>query len=145
MANPVEQVADVNGSPTKPLPVSGFGVVDAHVAGTPVQLASLLETEEERGTAPNLNNQLIWTTKAMATGMLKIVGHCQYYEMEDVELVLSSDLPILKVEIYDMTNRLINLKTAPENSINVSDLKSGNYILKIYTEKGFTNIKMIKE
>ena len=61
-------------------------------------------------------------------------------------LNLSSDLPILKVEIYDMTSRLINLKkTAPENSINVSDLKSGNYILKIYTEKGFTNIKMIKE
>jgi len=58
---------------------------------------------------------------------------------------LSSELPILKVEIYDMTSRLINLNTAPENSINVSDLKSGNYILKIYTEKGFTNIKMIKE
>jgi len=60
-------------------------------------------------------------------------------------LNLSSELPILKVEIYDMTSRLINLKTAPENSINVSDLKSGNYMLKIYTEKGFTNIKMIKE
>ena len=51
-------------------------MVDAHVAGTPVQLASFLEAEEEKGTAPNLNNELIWTPKAMATGMLQIVGHC---------------------------------------------------------------------
>jgi hypothetical protein len=60
-------------------------------------------------------------------------------------LNLSSVLPILKVEIYDMAGRLINLKTAPENNINVSDLKAGNYILKIYTEKGITVTKMIKE
>jgi hypothetical protein len=60
-------------------------------------------------------------------------------------LNLNSVFPIQKVEIYDMAGRLINLKTAPENTINVSDLKSGNYILKIYTEKGITNTKMIKE
>jgi hypothetical protein len=60
-------------------------------------------------------------------------------------LNLSSVFPILKVEIYDMTGRLISLKTAPEDTINVSDLKSGNYILKIYTEKGITNTKIIKE
>ena len=85
MEEGVGAVADVAGSPAQPLPVAEFGVVDAHVSGTPVQLASLLQAEEERGTAPNLNNQLIWTTKFMATSMLQIVGHCQYYEMEDVE------------------------------------------------------------
>jgi hypothetical protein len=40
-------------------------VVDAHVAGTPVQLESLLEAEEGRGTVTNLNNQLMWTTKGI--------------------------------------------------------------------------------
>ena len=63
----------------------------------------------------------------------------------DGVLNLNSVLPILKVEIYDLTGRLISLKTAPEDTINVSDLKSGNYILKIYTEKGITNTKIIKE
>ena len=68
-------VADVAGSPAQPLTVAEFGVVDAHVAGTPVQLASLLEAEEGRGSAPNLNNQPIYTkvtTKTMATGTLQI-------------------------------------------------------------------------
>ncbi len=60
-------------------------------------------------------------------------------------LNLSSSLPILKVEIYDMAGRLINLKPAPENTINVSDLKPGNYILKMYTEKGIQNTNIIKE
>ncbi len=60
-------------------------------------------------------------------------------------LNLSSTFPILNVEIYDIAGRLIYLKTAPENAVNVSDLKSGNYILKIYTEKGITYNKIIKE
>ena len=64
--------------------------------------------------------------------------------MNDI-LLLSSFLPILKVEIYDIAGRLINSKIAPENIINVSDLKSGIYILKLYTENGIKKTKMIKE
>jgi len=58
---------------------------------------------------------------------------------------LNSVLPIIKVEIYDMAGRLIGSRIAPENAINVSDLKSGNYTLKIYTDKEIVNTKMIKE
>ena len=51
-----------------------------------------------------------------------------------------------KVSLLNTVNfRLINSKIAPENLINVSDLKSGNYFLKLYTENGITNSKMIKE
>ena len=60
-------------------------------------------------------------------------------------LHLSSALPIIKIEIYDIAGRLIDSKIAPENIINVSDLKSGNYILKLHTKNGITNTKMIKE
>ena len=60
-------------------------------------------------------------------------------------LHLNSALPIIKIEIYDIAGRLIDSKIAPENIINVSDLKSGNYILKLYTKNGITNTKMIKE
>ena len=60
-------------------------------------------------------------------------------------LNFSADLPILKVEIYDMAGRLINVKTAPDNTIYTNDLKSGNYLVKIYSQNGITNTKIIKE
>ena len=80
---------------------------------------------------------------AYENGLVKPIG--LYPNPMNGVLHLSSDLPILKVEIYDITGRLINSKIAPENLINVSDLKSGNYFLKLYTENGITNSKMIKE
>jgi hypothetical protein len=60
-------------------------------------------------------------------------------------VLLNSTLPILKVEIYDIAGKLINSKIAPQNTIDVSDLKSGNYILKVHTKEGVTNAQMIKE
>lgn len=60
-------------------------------------------------------------------------------------LHLSSDLSILKVEIYDVIGRLNYSKIAPYNTINVSDLKFGSYIVKIYTGNGVFNTKIIKE
>jgi len=80
---------------------------------------------------------------AYENGLEKTIG--LYPNPMNGVLHLSSVLPILKVEIYDITGRLINSKIAPENLINVSDLKSGNYFLKLYTENGITNSKMIKE
>ena len=52
---------------------------------------------------------------------------------------------ISKVEVYDIAGRILSSNSISENKINLSDLKTGNYILKLYTEKGIMNTKIIKE
>ncbi|MEO0038370.1 MAG: hypothetical protein RIQ59_1581 [Bacteroidota bacterium] len=52
---------------------------------------------------------------------------------------------ISKVEVYDIAGRILSSNSISENKINLSELKTGNYILKIYTEKGIMNTKIMKE
>ncbi len=52
---------------------------------------------------------------------------------------------VLKVEIYDITGRILSLTTVSENKIDLSNLKTGNYILKLYSEKGIIKTKIVKE
>ena len=52
---------------------------------------------------------------------------------------------ISKVEVYDIAGRILSSNSITENKIDLSELKTGNYILKLYTEKGMFNIKIVKE
>ena len=53
---------------------------------------------------------------------------------------------ILKIEVYDIAGRILSSNSLNENKIDLSNLKSGNYILKLYTaDKGIFNSKIIKE
>ncbi len=52
---------------------------------------------------------------------------------------------ISKVEVYDIAGRILSSNSISENKIDLSNLKTGNYILKLYTEKGIINTKIIKE
>lgn len=52
---------------------------------------------------------------------------------------------VIKVEIYDVAGRIISSNSVSENKIDLGKLKTGNYILKLYTEKGIMNTKIIKE
>lgn len=60
-------------------------------------------------------------------------------------LFFKSANAISKVEIFDTTGRILKTSTISENKLNVSDLKTGNYILKIFTEKEVVNTKIIKK
>ncbi|MCL8537100.1 T9SS type A sorting domain-containing protein [Chryseobacterium gallinarum] len=54
-------------------------------------------------------------------------------------LYIESKEEIIKAEIYDLTGRIINSTTAKGNSVNVSELTKGNYIIKMFTkDKTFT-------
>lgn len=52
---------------------------------------------------------------------------------------------IKSIAIYNMLGQLVQIITNPSNSINVSDLKAGNYVIKLYIEKGEISGKFIKE
>lgn len=52
---------------------------------------------------------------------------------------------ILKIEIYDIAGRKLRSSSVSDNKIDLSELKAGNYILKIDTEKETMNTKIVKE
>lgn len=55
------------------------------------------------------------------------------------------EIEISSVTIYTMLGQIIQTIMQPSNTINVSDLKTGNYFLKVTTEKGTSTTKFIKD
>ena len=52
---------------------------------------------------------------------------------------------VKSIGIYNMLGQLLQITTSPNKSINVSNLKTGNYIIKLNTDKGEISKKFIKE
>ena len=52
---------------------------------------------------------------------------------------------VLKIEVYDISGRILSSNSVSENKVDLSGLKTGNYIIKLYTKNGITNTKIIKE
>ncbi|MES2747440.1 MAG: T9SS type A sorting domain-containing protein [Bacteroidota bacterium] len=52
---------------------------------------------------------------------------------------------VLKVEIYDLSGRKLRSGFVLENKIDLSDLKTGNYLIKVYTDEEIQSIKVLKE
>jgi hypothetical protein len=53
--------------------------------------------------------------------------------------------PILKAEIYDISGRIIVAMGVTNNTLDLTALHSGNYVVKVFTEDGVTYRKIIKE
>ncbi|WP_419495310.1 DUF7619 domain-containing protein [Chryseobacterium bernardetii] len=60
-------------------------------------------------------------------------------------LSLKSPDEVTKVEIYDVAGRIINSMGAKGNSINVSDLPKGNYLIKLFLKDKVSVQKFIKD
>ncbi|WP_284652564.1 DUF7619 domain-containing protein [Flavobacterium terrisoli] len=52
---------------------------------------------------------------------------------------------IIKIEVYDFMGRVLNSLPVYENIVDLTHLKTGNYIIKAYTDKEVINTKIIKE
>ena len=60
-------------------------------------------------------------------------------------LQFKTDINIVKVEIYDIAGRILSSNSISDNKIDLFELKKGNYILKVFTEKEVINTKILKE
>ena len=60
-------------------------------------------------------------------------------------LLFDTTATVTKIEVYDMAGRIINSIGVTNNTLNLNGLKTGNYILKIYTENEVLYDKIIKE
>jgi len=53
--------------------------------------------------------------------------------------------PILKAEIYDISGRIIVAMGVTNNTLDLTALQRGNYVVKVFTEDGVTYHKIIKD
>jgi uncharacterized repeat protein (TIGR01451 family) len=63
----------------------------------------------------------------------------------ELQIDTKKDITISSISIYNTLGQLIFVVTTPEKNIDVSSLKSGNYFIKIISDKGISNTKFIKE
>ena len=60
-------------------------------------------------------------------------------------IYFKSDEKLLKLEIYDVSGRIVGSVTVQNNEANLSFLKTGNYLLKIFTKDKFFVNKIVKK
>lgn len=60
-------------------------------------------------------------------------------------LNFTSEQSIIKVQIYDVSGRILSSNTTSDNKIDLRNLKSGNYFIKVFTEIGSQSMKIIKD
>ncbi len=60
-------------------------------------------------------------------------------------LSIATDTEIIKTEIYSITGVLMQRTALDVRSIDMSDLSKGNYLVKVFTEKGVFNQMIIKK
>ncbi|WP_162087003.1 DUF7619 domain-containing protein [Chryseobacterium aquaeductus] len=63
--------------------------------------------------------------------------------VKDILLIKSKE-KIVKAEIYDTAGRIVRSQSVNENSINVSELQKGNYMIRLYMKNNFVFKKFIK-
>lgn len=56
-----------------------------------------------------------------------------------------NDIEISSINIYNTLGQLVLVQTQPDATINITDLKTGNYFIKVITNLGTTVSKFIKE
>ena len=55
------------------------------------------------------------------------------------------DLEVNSIEIYNQLGQIVMATTNAINSVDVANLASGTYFVKVNTEKGSANAKFVKE
>ncbi len=60
-------------------------------------------------------------------------------------LTIDSEIPLTKVEIYSVLGKKVEEVNSDFRSISTNNLSSGIYMVKIYSEKGTTVRKLIKQ
>lgn len=68
-----------------------------------------------------------------------------YYPNPVKDYLFFKTIDATKVEVYDISGRILYTAEIAENKIDLTSLQSGNYILKIYTKNEVLNAKIIKE
>ena len=63
--------------------------------------------------------------------------------IDSFSVILSTNLVLEKVVVFDVSGKII--ASSPSSFINIDDLKTGMYIVQVYTDKGIITNKLLKQ
>jgi len=96
------------------------------------------------GTGVPSKTVTVTQTGILATGENSTLVTTVYPNPTSDFLNIKSDQKISKIEIYDMSGKLVQTSKMNNEKVSVSKLPKGNYLLKIQTENGVVTSKFIK-
>lgn len=80
----------------------------------------------------------------LATGETKTIVTTLYPNPTSDILNIETKQNISKIEIYDLSGKLVKTANGKDKKVTVSHLNKGMYLIKLYTETGVINSKFIK-
>lgn len=94
---------------------------------------------------PVTTNEFLTTIQVMGTDET-VVPPIEIYPNPVKEILyFKTDEIILKIEVFDVVGRILQSHSVSQNQTNLRELKSGNYLLKLFTQKGVSMSKIVKE
>lgn len=125
--------------------ISGNG--DAKIimsATTNTSGASRSATVLVSGTGVDSKSIIVTQSFILATGETKTFVTTLYPNPTSDLLNIETKQNISKIEVYDLSGRLVKSAAGKEKQISVSNLNKGMYLIKMHTENGIINSKFIK-
>ena len=83
--------------------------------------------------------------KTLSVGIHELSSENIYPNPVKDFLTINSQVDLEKVEIYDYLGKMVLEDHSNEKTIEVQHLNSGVYVLKLYSQRGSTSLKFIKE
>lgn len=95
---------------------------------------------------PIVTNDYTTTIQALGANENLVNGKIQFYP-NPVKDIINFDIreDVIKIEVYDLAGRILSSISVHSNKLNLSDLQTGNYIMKVFTERGSTITRILKE
>lgn len=97
---------------------------------------------------PIVTNTATSTFQALATDEFDSNNALTLYPIpvkDNLNFSLKNNEITSSISIYNLLGQLIQTVTNPNNSIDVSNLQSGSYLIKVTTDKGISSGKFVKE
>lgn len=96
--------------------------------------------------APIITNTYVTNILTLSTSEVETADELRIYPNPVIDvLTFKTKEKVVKVEILDISGRLLRSEGVQHNSLNVSDLKSGNYFIRIYLKNSTITRKMTKK
>ena len=97
------------------------------------------------GTGVNSKTIIVTQTFVLSTGETKNIVTTLYPNPTSDVLNIETKQIISKIEIFDLSGKLVKSENGKDKKVSVSNLTKGMYLIKLYTENGVVNSKFIKK
>ncbi len=96
--------------------------------------------------APIITNTYVTNILTLSTSEVETADELRIYPNPVIDvLTFKTKEKVVKVEILDISGRLLRSEGVQHNSLNVSDLKSGNYFIRIHLKNSTITRKITKK